>query len=63
MSDKKLSEMPLVEIRESTYKLDDMLRQVSAINSQHTTIGNDFTEAILCLGNEINKIKEQLNNK
>ena len=49
--------MPIVEIRESTFELDNMLQKLSAINTKHTDINNDITEALLCLGNEIKKIK------
>ncbi len=57
MKGKRIDEMPIVEIRESTFELDNMLSKLSAINSEHIEIRNDITEALLCLGNEIKKIK------
>jgi|TARA_R110000796_G_scaffold232270_1_gene350466 hypothetical protein len=62
MSGRRIHEMPIVEIRESTFELDDMLSKLSAINSEHTEIHNDITEAILCLGNEIKRIKSSISN-
>mgnify|MGYP000191585422 CR=1 FL=1 len=57
---KSISQLPEVKIRDSVYKLDDILKRMSAANTDHTHIYSDFTEALLCLGNEIKKIKEHL---
>lgn len=55
--EKRINELPIVEIRESAFQLENMLQKLSAINTERTNISNDITEALLCLGNEIKKIK------
>jgi len=54
---KELNDLPLAEIRKSNFKLDDLLRRFSSRGSAQS---NDITEALLCLGNEINKLKKQI---
>jgi len=56
-----IKDMPLVEVRESTYDFDTILRRLSSINTEHSGVYDDTAEALLCIANEIKSIKLYLN--
>lgn len=60
MKNLRINELSIVEIRESTFELEDMLRKLSAVNANRTNANNDITEALLCLGNEIKQLRDDI---
>lgn len=59
MNNKRISDLPVTKIRESNIDFDSLLARLSAIDNE-SPIQNDITESILCLGNEIKKLREEI---
>lgn len=57
MTNIRIKELPVVEERQSTYTLGEMIKKLSALNSDEFHIYSDFGEALLCLAQEIQDIK------
>lgn len=57
---KLLTDLALVEPRKSVFEFNDMYRRLSSINVKGSNIKDFHAEAILCLMNEIEQLKKEV---